>query len=225
MDNNFAPDSGKWIFLDNTKKWIEEDPDDYFWENVDSLNIIILAGFPRSGNTFLLYSLKEMYPDYTFVSHDHTTISIKKYSGVYPIISPIRNPIDSISSLNYFTKWMKEDFGAQKNISSIEEDTQYYIRYYKNLFEYKEHILFLDFEIFKNNLKYVSNEIKNKYSIDSYRITDVENVKEKMSKDDPNLKNLPNKNVLKIEELKSKVLENPNIKRAIYQYQLCLNSI
>ena len=59
---------------------------------------ITLTGFPRSGNTFLRYSLCNMYPEYYFNRPIHTVKFLEEYPHKDKIIMPIRNPEDCISS-------------------------------------------------------------------------------------------------------------------------------
>jgi hypothetical protein len=62
---------------------------------------IVIEGFPRSGNTFLLAYFKELNPKAQIASHFHT------YSQVFwgiryqiPLLIVIRNPVDSVCSLH-----------------------------------------------------------------------------------------------------------------------------
>ena len=138
-------------------------------------------GFPRSGNTFLRYALKEMYPDHYFNRPIHTVKFIEEHYDKDMAIMPIRNPKDCISSwIEFKGNLVNKEFGPNSlfyDINNVDKAIKYYIRYFENVLKYKNDILFLNFDIFKNDLEYVSNKIYEAYNIKNLKTTTVDNIK------------------------------------------------
>lgn len=65
-----------------------------FVENPD----FVVDGYPRSANTFLVTALNMSWPDMAVKSHDHDSKNLEAASGLVPVVSVIRNPIDAIAS-------------------------------------------------------------------------------------------------------------------------------
>ena len=65
-----------------------------FVENPD----FVVDGYPRSANTFLVTALNMSWPNMAIKSHGHDSKNLSEASGIVPVVSVIRNPVDAIAS-------------------------------------------------------------------------------------------------------------------------------
>lgn len=65
-----------------------------FVENPD----FVVDGYPRSANTFLVTALNMSWPDMAVKSHGHDSKNLAEATGLVPVVSVVRNPMDAISS-------------------------------------------------------------------------------------------------------------------------------
>jgi hypothetical protein len=171
-------------------------------------NKISLVGFPRSGNTFMRYALQNLFPSYEILSHTHTVKSLEDNINILPTICVIRNPLDSIAS------WFIFRSNTTESYLKLEDDLNFYIRYYNALLKNKEKILFLDFEIFKNDTEYVKNKINNYLNIQTdLNFTSLE-IKQIMLLEEHNLENLPRDNIDVLNLIKDVCLSQERYKEA-----------
>jgi hypothetical protein len=70
---------------------------------VDRQTALVCEGFPRSGNTFLLAAIQQLYPGARIASHLHSTAHIRYGRLLHvPTVTTLRAPLDSVASLMVF---------------------------------------------------------------------------------------------------------------------------
>jgi len=93
---------------------------------------IYIDGYPRSGNTFFIHLVKELFPFINSVHHLHAIAPLKiaMNKGI-PIIILLREPQEAIAS-NYLKKYSlkKSVLPENLNVSLINDLTKEYIDYY-----------------------------------------------------------------------------------------------
>ena len=134
----------------------------------------MISGFPRSGNTYLSFAIKNMYLDYNVYSHNHTTSFLENSKNNFNIV-PIRNPIDSIASYIMFLP----ESGSTKIESPI-DCINYYIRFYKYIEKNIEKLCILDFDIFTKDMLYVTDSISKKFNIKNNTFYSNDEIMEKL---------------------------------------------
>lgn len=172
-------------------------------------NKISLVGFPRSGNTFMRYALQKFFPEYEILSHTHTVKFLEENIDKMPTICVIRNPLDSLAS------WLIFRSNTSESYLSIDDDFNFYIRYYKSLIKNKEKILFLDFEIFKNDCNYIKNKINKHMNIKTDISFTASDIKKTMLLESHNIDNLPRNNKEELEEIKNVLFNENKYKEAL----------
>ena len=171
-------------------------------------NRLITSGFPRSGNVFLNYSFKCLYyPDKEVSPQTHVTNTFKENTHV---ITPIRNPLDCISSWNLY----QENFNYPRDLN---KDITYYLRFYSYVLNNLTNILLLDFNVFKTDLDYITNKVFNFVNINPVKKVSLEVVKDTMIKDNK-VDNLPRNNQLFLTEIKNTLQEIPQITECLNLY-------
>jgi hypothetical protein len=141
---------------------------------------LVIAGFFRTGNTFLETCIESMYKDVKCISlHEHSVIYLsKQVEQKNNIIVPIRNPIDTVASFYEFKKFLnRKDAGVD-----IDLDIKFYTRYMNYVYENFDNILCLDFDIFTKNLDYISNLISKKFKIEKTNNADLDLINEYMER-------------------------------------------
>jgi hypothetical protein len=170
---------------------------------------LITSGFPRSGNMFLNYALSEMYfPDEEPQNPEHFVYKLEQNDNV---IIPLRSPADCIYS------W--HNFKIQKEIS-LDPDFIFYKRFNSYVLDNLNRHIVLDFNIFTKDLSYISNKI----GIDPINICTVDDVKNRMIKDN-NQWNLPRDDYNFNKATKQEVLDNPLFEECMGIYNSILNEI
>jgi hypothetical protein len=139
----------------------------------ESSDHLYIDGFPRSGNSYVVYFFKNFYPNLEFSHHLHTIagikIAIKK--GVTPIIL-IRNPLDTVASYSIMKSYYNK--GSLIDNSLIVAISDAYIDYYQFVYNNLDKVTILPFTTIKNlealelffssisyiNMRYSINELK-----------------------------------------------------------------
>ena len=120
---------------------------------------IVVEGYPRSGNTFCVALLYYLEPKLKIARHRHElghlkyAIKLKK-----PIVCVVRNPLDSIISLHIREKL------------SISFCIEYYIKFHKYLYENRNYIYIIDFNLL---IKEPTEVIKNINKATSLQLAEV----------------------------------------------------
>lgn len=175
-------------------------------EAVDSSNLII-HGFPRSGNHFLNYVCLELYKDFKFsIYHDYRLFN--ELDGL--LIVPVRNSLDCIASLANLKTILSND---ELNIDMC---INQYIDYFTKALELNN-ILLIEFDLFINDIKYVSDSIENKWGIKPDKDSTLELVKQHMA-DDKKEMHLPQDNKKLLDEIKKLVAQHPRYDEAVQLY-------
>jgi len=171
-------------------------------------NRLITSGFPRSGNVFLNYALKETYyPDLEVLAQTHVTNTFKEYSYV---ITPIRNPLDCIASWNQY----QENFSYPRDLNA---DIAYYLRFYSYVIKNPNNIRLLDFDIFTVNIEYITNKITAFTGIELVKKTSLDDIKSAMINDNK-ASNLPRDTFGALNEIKDRLKEMNSFTECIDVY-------
>lgn len=125
-----------------------------------------IDGFPRSGNSYTDYFLRNFHPHLEYSHHLHTIAGIKiaLKNGITPFIL-LRNPLDVIASNSIMKSHYNKD-SLEVHISNA------YIDYYQFVYDNLDKIYILPFTIIKNPEtlnKFFNkniNSIKKNYSVD-----------------------------------------------------------
>lgn len=124
---------------------------------------IIIDGFPRCANSFIYNSFKNAQISKLNIAHHlHAPYQIIEGTRLKkPTVLLIRNPVDAISSL----KLRSPD---------LEIDTLilYYINFYKDLIQYKNDLLVLDFDTIIGDTSSIVPKINNFFGTKFYNITE-----------------------------------------------------
>jgi len=138
------------LYLYYFKFFVDKHKELFINQNTD----IIVEGFPRSGNSFLVFYLKKISKNkINIASHTHHPAHVMKgYKEKKTIIIVIREPIDAVVSLFIFYK---------KKIK-FELLIDEYISFYNRIFKYKDEFIILNFETIIKNPKKVINIINSK---------------------------------------------------------------
>lgn len=176
--------------------------------NKDKLKVL---GFPRSGNTFLNYSLHKMYyPDEEVNLVDHNFL---KLYHIDLCIVPIRNPIDSIASSNGFRK----NFPNYTPMEYINN----YLRFHRFLLNRKDRIRVFEFNNFTKDLQYIKNGVFDIFGITTNIETSIEDIKNSMISEEK-IDYLPRNNKLELETLKDEIRSIEKINDCMDAYEkLC----
>jgi hypothetical protein len=155
---------------------------------------LITSAFPRSGSTFLNFSLKSLYYNEEPNINFHTTVSINKYEK---IIVPFRNPTDSIASWNLYP-----------SNHPLEMDIKYYIRFYTEALNKSKKVIFFDFNKFTIDLEYIKRGVYENFNIEPINQTTIQDIKASMviAKKDINL---PRNNKKELDIIKQELYAIP----------------
>ena len=175
---------------------------------------IIVAGFFRTGNTFIETCINAMYKDNKCISvHDHSVKYLSKQieQGKY-IVSPVRKPLDSISSFYEFKKFLNKKDEKEK----ISMDIKFYTRYMNFLYD--------NFDIFTKNVEYTSNSIYKKFQIQKTNDIDLDLINQYMEKNKSMFFNKRDV-FLPSDEIKKDILNTEEIKYAMDIYNKLKNKM
>lgn len=148
-----------------------------------SLNLqelLVTSGFPRSGNTFVNYAFNKLFNLEYVNLNKHTVVGIEKREHTFV---PFRNPLDCISSWHLY----QDEFMLNERM--LEKDFKYYLRFHNSVKELSDKVTLLDFDLFKDDLDYLTNKVTNLYDVIPSNVT-IEEVKIFMNESDKQ-KNLP----------------------------------
>jgi hypothetical protein len=163
---------------------------------ISNREILKTTAFPRSGSTFLNASLKALYyPEETNINF-HTVNVVDKYKK---IIIPFRDPLDSISSWNIFP--FKEEH-------NIEIDIKYYLRFFTNVMEKRDKVVFFDFSKFTVDLEYTKNKIYKNFNIQPVYSSTIKDIKASMLENKKDLY-LPRDNSKELDKVKEILIKMP----------------
>ncbi|MFW6121333.1 MAG: hypothetical protein ACOC80_10615 [Petrotogales bacterium] len=164
---------------------------------------IHVTGYPRSGNTFALYLLKQLLPNLNIATHIHATSSIKSalHHNV-PVIVLLRDPEECIPSAII----KRKSSSLRRDLFAIQEYNLYYKYVEKNL----NRICVLEFSQIVNNWRIFIDtvcDITGNKKLSSREISNaVETVMKKLKADKrPPAQNTwasPQKQTMKLEVLK-----------------------
>jgi hypothetical protein len=175
---------------------------------------LFIAGTTRSGNTFLEVVLSSMYKNKNIISkHDHTVVYLLNRIDNENIITPLRNPLDSIASHYTFKNFL----GRNQIDQSIDMDIKYYTRYYKFINDNFNKILVLDFDIFTKNLSYISDSIKEKFNIEKTDEVDLDLISQYMERNRSLFFNKRDEAIV-TQEVKDMVSSSIEFKNVVIEY-------
>lgn len=164
FESYLQPDSGTWNWNESTETWEELD-------NYKLQEALTIYGYPRSGNTFINHAFFKMY-DFAHINFNrHTVKSIAERQHTF---IPFRDPLEAISSWHIYQQVHFLD------IRFIENDIKFYIRFHEEALKMKDKISFLDFDLFKNDLKYLEDSVSSLYDVAAIPVK-VEEVKDFMA--------------------------------------------
>jgi hypothetical protein len=162
---DYPNDSEFWDWDADKKLWVERDPQIPFEQTT------VVSGYPRSGNTFLAFSISELYETKDeYLIRSHSTVSIKtNLDKNKDVCVAIREPLQAISSWHHFRTQRAElnlcqDTVYNKKGLTLDADFNFYIRYYSFVQEYLDKIALMNFAKFSNNSNYIMNKIFNKFN-------------------------------------------------------------
>lgn len=183
-------------------------------------NEVIVAGYPRTGTTFLSFVLKEHYG--SNIHNDmqtHTIVDIE-FNFNNSIIVAVRHPLDSISSWVDFRKLINHPRLIDK--LPISADVNYYIRFYSYVLSVLDRVVLFDFNKFTTDLDYTTKKLKQTFNIEPLQILDIQTLKDKMLRYG-GASNLPRKSYDKINAIKELVIKEPRYQEAVDIYNKLLS--
>jgi hypothetical protein len=200
-------DSGLWEWDAESSSWSE-------FKTIEYSSDFIVVGYPRSGNTFLNFAFERMYKLNEPPPNYHTVKAIEHFDKVFV---PVRNPLDCIGSWAHYQKYYFKDYWNFKikeiTNESINDDINYYLRFYNAAININNKITFLDFDSFTTDLNY----LENKTGIKKIRDVDVKAIKLQMSKHDKKI-NIPTNNQEILKQIKTQVEQHPQIQECYNLY-------
>ena len=109
---------------------------------------LYLDGYPRSGNTFSIFLVQNIWPDLPLIHHFHAIAPIKIALGQQiPVIILIRDPAEAISS--YYLKYLilsgKSSIEQKLDKLLLQRLVQDYLHYYKWIFEHRYQLNIVEF--------------------------------------------------------------------------------
>jgi hypothetical protein len=170
-------------------------------------DLLVTSAYPRSGQTFLNFSLKYLYYTDAVNLNLHTVkplINLKR-----PIVS-VRNPLDCISS------WSNYGILANQKKDLI-GDVKFYIRFYNAVLDNKNKLVILEFEKFTVDGNYIVNKIKDAFDIDPINVWNLDAIKNSMLENGKDI-NLPVDNYDNINRLKQELQTMPEFQECVKLY-------
>jgi hypothetical protein len=171
-------------------------------------NLLVTSGFPRSGNTFVNHAFKKLFNLEYVNLNRHTVIAIESREHTFV---PFRHPLDSISSWHLY----QDEFLTDPRL--LENDLKFYLRFHNNLKNLLDKITLLDFDLFKNDLNYLSTKVTNLYDITPSDVT-LEEVKMFMNDSNREM-NLPRNTEEQKQEIQERVKETDLYQECTSVYQ------
>jgi hypothetical protein len=167
-------------------------------------SLLVTSGFPRSGNTFVNYAFYKLFNLEFVHSPQHSVLAIKKRKHTFV---PFRHPLECVSSWHLY----QDEFTLGS--STLEDDLNFYLRFYTSLEPLYNTITLLDFDLFKDDLSYLSSKVTGLYDV-TLSSTTLEEVKAFMNDSDRG-KHLPRNPQEQRQEIQEQIL-------ATDLYQDCL---
>jgi hypothetical protein len=155
FESYLQPDSGTWNWNESLKTWEELD-------NYKLQEALTISGYPRSGNTFINHAFFKMYDLAHINFNRHTVKSIEEREHTFV---PFRHPLEAISSWHIYQQVHFLD------IRFIENDIKFYNRFHQEALKMKDRITFLDFDLFKNNIKYLEDKVSSLHNVSAIPVT------------------------------------------------------
>lgn len=139
-----------------------------------------VAGYPRSGNFYLLHSLKLMFAE-NVIGPFHNTAVLRLNESENKTFVIFRNPVDCIAAWHEY-----DDRGP--HALGLEADVAYYLRYTKAVLDTAENHTVIDFEKAKSDLSYIAFKVGQQPIV----MPTIEDVRESMRLEGTVESNLPN---------------------------------
>lgn len=168
-----------------------------------SKNIEVI-GFPRNGNTFLIYSINKIYVYPEIQRTRHTVKAIEKADKA---VVPLRYPAECLTS----------GFDNGFDIETLKAYVKYYIRFTKSVLDNKNKLTILEFDKFTVNLDYIKSEIKKNYNIDPVNNPSIDEIKENMIENGRDW-NLPKDSYTNRDIAKESLLQLPEYEECLELY-------
>lgn len=162
------------------------------------------SGFPRSGNTYLNYTLNHLYYDNEPVNLNWHTVA--KLDARNTMIVPIRNPLDCISSWHLYP-----------SSYPLDADIRYYLRFHTAVLEKIDKVVLMDFDLFTKDLQYVKTKVADNYGLNTDSTATIEQIKESMIANDKSL-NLPRNNKAELDAVKAELQQMPEFAECLELY-------
>ena len=153
------------------------------------------SGFPRSGNVFLNFALKELYFNEDVYEQSHMVLTLKENPNSFV---PIRKPEDAIASWNL----------AQKDLplgSNLDNDIKFYIRFHTYVLENINTLNVMDFDKFSVDIEYIKNKVYSAIEINPIKNVTIEEIKSSIS-ETGRIYNLPRDNRDELDMVRNQVV-------------------
>jgi len=204
---NRPNDSGFWEWSDHKKIWVEANYEQDVI--VKDASLILVAGYPRSGTTFLTFAVKKMYQD---ASHNIFPKHITEFIRLNlknDICVTIRNPLEAIGSWNHLSKQLEINTEL-----GLDADFNYYLRYYNFVDKYLDQIALMDFAKFSTDSTYITDKVYKKFNREPVVNMDAELLKKNMM-DNGGRNYLPRVPSTTRQQIEDEVLEHPLYKEVL----------
>jgi hypothetical protein len=176
---------------------------DYNWQE-----LLVTSGFPRSGNTFVNHAFNKLFNLEYVNLNRHTVIAIESREHTFV---PFRNPLDCISSWHLY----QDEFLTDPRL--LENDFKYYLRFHNSVKALSDKVTLLDFDLFKDDLVYLTDKVTNLYDVTPSDIT-LEEVKTFMNESDKSI-NLPRNTQEQKQEIQEWMKGTDLYQECVYIYQ------
>ena len=172
-------------------------------------DLLVTSGFPRSGNTFVNYAFNKLFNLEYVNANKHTVIAIESREHTFV---PFRHPLDCISSWHLY----QDEFLVEPRL--LEDDFKFYLRFHNSLKNLSDKITLLDFDLFKDDLNYLTAKVTNLYNATPFEIT-LEEVKTFMNKSNKSI-NLPRSTEKQKQEIQEQIKKTDLYQECVSVYQL-----
>lgn len=174
---------------------------------------ILIAGYPRSGTTFLHFASKKLYGSKTnYSTQTHSLRDLENRKNDFVCVS-IRHPLEAISSWNDYRHQFSVSNPANREIK-LDGDFNYYLRFYSKL--KKENVL--SFETFTNKENAIKDFFLNCYDLQTKQEFNLKRISEEMRlKGGRN--HLPRDKKINREKLRNLVQENFLYEETVFLYK------
>lgn len=163
------------------------------------------SGFPRSGNTYLNYTLNHLYYDNEPVNLNWHTVA--KLDARDTMIVPIRNPLECISSWHLYP-----------SSYPLDADIRYYLRFHTAVLEKIDKVVLMDFDLFTKDLQYIKTKVSDNYGLNTNSTATIEQIKESMLTNGKDI-NLPRNNKEELDAVKAELQQMPEFTQCVELYE------